>query len=149
MALLQTGQPLLAEEKFTRTLELDPQRHDARLQRAFIWLRVQQRAAQVIDELESFIDENPDVSAAQFLYGMALVEAGDIHRGLDAMREAIELEPEQIDWQLNFAQLLLHQSGQNPAYRLEARSIAEQIWHESNYQNPAAARLLDQLLLEN
>lgn len=143
MALMQMGQAALADEKFTRALELDPERDDARMQRAFIWMQINREPGRAVPEFKQVLDRKPDLAAARFLYGMAMTGSGGVEEGIKHIREAVAAAPEQSDWKMQLAQMLMAQGKDNQAYMEEARKLVFEVWDASGQSDPAAARLLD------
>ncbi len=143
MALMQMGQADGADEKFTRALELDPERDDARMQRAFIWMQIKREPGRAVPEFKRVLDQKPDLAVARFLYGMAMTGSGGVEEGIKQMREAVAAAPEQNDWKMQLAQVLMAQGKENEAYVEEARKLVFDVWEASGQSDPAAARLLD------
>jgi tetratricopeptide (TPR) repeat protein len=144
MALLQLRRVEEAEAKFTQALALDADRHDARMQRAYIWMQVQGQPGRAVPELQTVLDAQPDLPPARFLYGVALVKSsGGAEAGFEAMRAAVDAAPGESSWALQLAQLLLEYRGHEAAAVAEARQRILTVWEASDYQDPMAARMLD------
>ena len=102
LAYLRIGEPSRAYQEFTRTLELDPDNYDARLDLTNLLI-----AAKYFKEAQEHLDlllaREPNSAAVHMAFANFKNRQGDVAAGLQEMQKAISLDPNKADAYLNYA----------------------------------------------
>jgi Flp pilus assembly protein TadD len=91
-ALLTAGRPAEAVSSFSRALELDPKRRNARTNVASALAAIGRNDEAVL-QAESVLAENPRDAETHAILGYALAARGDLARAISEYRLSVELDP--------------------------------------------------------
>jgi len=94
--LLFTKDPDKAVAEFKRSMEIEPSNAIAQAMVAWSYL-VRGNASEAAPYAERAMKEDPRLPLAQLVSGRALVETGDVRGGIQHLREALQLEPANLE----------------------------------------------------
>ena len=100
----------VAEESFTRALELDPEHLKSRINLSRVYLDTG-RAGEAIDILEKIIGEEPVYADAYHLAGRAYRQLGETDKAVDSYRKAIQIDNSHV-WAMNNLGLIYIREGE-------------------------------------
>ena len=100
--LLYAEEPYLAQEQFQAELKMDPSNQQARIMMAWFWL-MQNNPAAALPYAQQAVQAQAEQASAHLVLGRSLSETGDVGGGLEHLRRAFELDPDNLEVHLALA----------------------------------------------
>ncbi|HMP73025.1 MAG TPA: tetratricopeptide repeat protein [Kiritimatiellia bacterium] len=141
---MQQGLPMEAERRFTRALREDPGLLEAKVNLAYVWLELDQ-PGRAVPALADVLKYRPDAAEVHYLYGKALIGAGDLSLGLDHLRRAVQAASHRTDWMLEAAGILSAHLDADPEYSRHAEELARRVLLISGGVETQAVQILKRL----
>ena len=145
-ALQEVGEYESAVTRLDQALSIEPQRHDARMQRGYILLTRLDNVDGALNDFQVVLRALPDQPAARFWAGMAMVRSGDYDVGIEEMSLALRSVPSNVDWYMEAAKAIMEITSPDDQYLQSAARWANHVLELTEYEHDEAARLFDQVL---
>ena len=101
-SLLYSDEPYRAQEQFQAELKLDPLNQQARIMMAWFWL-MQNNPGAALPYAQQAVQAQAGLASAHLVLGRSLSETGDVGAGLEHLKRAFELDPDNLEVHLALA----------------------------------------------
>jgi len=118
----RAGRNAEAEAAYRRTLELDANQPIAANNLAMVYVNRGENLDEAVRLIESAIEQQPTVAAYHDTAALAEAARGNFDAAVQHLREAVKLQPQSLEWQVNLADVLV-QADQTE----QARDLIEQL----------------------
>jgi len=118
-SLLYAEEPYAAQEQFQAELKIDPSNQQARIMMAWFWL-MQNNPAAALPYAKQAVQALAGLASAQLVLGRSLSETGDMGAGLEHLRRAFELDPDNLEVHIALASAYAQAGQMEDAWREHA-----------------------------
>ena len=95
-SLLYPEEPYAAEQQFQAELKMDPSNQQARIMMAWFWL-MQNHPAAALPYAHQAVQAQAGLASAQLVLGRSLSDTGDVGAGLEHLKLALQLDPDNLE----------------------------------------------------
>jgi tetratricopeptide (TPR) repeat protein len=95
-SLLYPEEPYSAQQQFQAELKIDPSNQQARIMIAWFWL-MQNNPAAAMPYAQQAVQAQAGLASAHLVLGRSLAETGDASAGLEHLKRAFELDPDNLE----------------------------------------------------